>query len=1015
MRATRSRQVFSGSLLVLLTLLTLLGLELSASQSRAHRLVDQRFRARAAVTATLTQSVFASAVRSSDAQATARFGAPHVSNRSLTLRPSEHLAYKVLVGPDGRVIAASPGTPPAVRRAIAAGPPHVRAALAGQTFAISGVVTPLPHLSLLEFAQPIQARSGRRALVAGFGPQAVSGFIGGYLAQAGLLASPAYVLDAGGTVIASADPHDRSGAVLSDIPLLQAIARGDHGALPGRRYFASARVGDSPWRVVLVASSAALYATVNDGRWVQWLLLAGFALAGGLAALLLWRVLRDAGRLAANNERLEHANEELERRVTQLHRSEARMAEAQEIARFGHWEWDVEADVVHWSPELFEIYGLGPDEFIPSFEGYLQMVHSEDRTVVSGLIRTALDRRRSVSFEERIVRRDGQVRVLSSKARVVCDQNGDVARLMGVCQDVTERRQAEQELRDSEERFRLLVDGVPDYAIFMLDAEGRVASWNTGAQRIHGYSEHEIVGAHVSVFCPPEDVAAGKVAAELLTAKRDGRYEEDGWRVRKDGTRFWARLVITALRNADGSLRGYAKVTRDVTERKLAEEKLLHDAMHDTLTGLPNRALFLDRVTQALARARRSSSHHCVVLFLDVDRFKLVNDSYSHVVGDELLIELARRLDSSLRPGDTVARLGGDEFTVLLDDLSDEQRAGDVAARVQALLEQPFEVDGRDIYIDASIGISRSGPDMIAADMMRNADIAMYEAKREGRSRVATFNEDMYSHVVSQLRLETDLRGAIEERRLRVFYQPIIDLRDGRLSGFEALVRWPADGQTVSADEFITVAEDTGLIEPLGRLVLDEACQRLSEWRAAGLIDASATMSVNVSGRQLVDESLLADVGAALGRSGLPAAALLVELTESTIINDPEHMHTALEQLRGIGVKAHIDDFGTGYSSLTFLHHFPGDTLKVDRSFIASMHTDESHAAIVRGIVTLAHSLGFKVIAEGVDDPAQLDRLRELGCELAQGYLFSRPLPADAVAEFVRDWEPDTLAMLAAG
>jgi diguanylate cyclase (GGDEF)-like protein len=499
-----------------------------------------------------------------------------------------------------------------------------------------------------------------------------------------------------------------------------------------------------------------------------------------------------------------------------------------------------------------------------------------------------------------------------------------------------------------------------------------------------------------------------------LTAKRDGRYEEDGWRVRKDGTSFWASVLITALRNADGSLRGYAKVTRDVTERKLAEEKLLHDAMHDTLTGLPNRALFLDRLTQALARTRRSDRHHCAVLFLDVDRFKLVNDSYSHVVGDELLIELARRLDSSLRPGDTVARLGGDEFTVLLDDLSDEHRAGDVAARIQGLLEQSFEVDGRDIYIGASIGISSSRADMSAADMMRNADIAMYEAKREGRSRVATFNDDMYSHVVSQLRLETDLRGAIEDRRLRVFYQPIIDLRDGRLSGFEALVRWPADGQTVPADEFIAVAEDTGLIEPLGRLVLDEACQRLSEWRAAGLIDASLTMSVNVSGRQLVDESLLADVGAALGRSGLPSASLIVELTESTIINDPEHMHTALEQLRGIGVKAHIDDFGTGYSSLTFLHHFPGDTLKVDRSFIASMHTDESHAAIVRGIVTLAHSLDFNVIAEGVDDPAQLDRLRELGCELAQGYLFSQPLPADAVADFVRNWESDTLATLAA-
>lgn len=885
MKGTRARVGFISAVLVVAALLTALGIQVDASQQRAHRLVVQRFHGRATDTASLTASVFSSATQASGAAQAKRYGAAHVSSRDLIPRQGEAFAYGVVLDSAGGVLATTPGIAASVVRAIEARPAHVRAALSGRSFAISGVLSTPGRGRLLEYAQALSTRFGRRVVVVGFPTQAISSFIAGYLIEAGPSGSRAYVLDTNGSIVASSNPHDEPGAPLGDPGLLAASRRGEHGSLAGGRYFVSAPVRNSSWRVVLVAPSKALFATVDQDAYVPWLLLAAFALAGTCALVLLWRVIKGSERLRSNNRRLELANDELER----------------------------------------------------------------------GLAR----------------------------------------------------------LQHSEERFRLLVDGVHDYAIFMLDAGARVVSWNTGAERIHGYAESEVLGAHVSVFFPPEEVEAGKVAGLLLVAERDGRYEEEGWRARADGSRFWANVVLTALRNADGTLRGYANVIRDVTERKRAEEKLVHDAMHDALTGLPNRALFLDRLTQALARTRRGDARRCAVLFLDVDRFKLVNDSYSHEVGDDLLVELARRLDSSLRPGDTVARLGGDEFTVLLDDLTDDERASEVAIRIQALLDAPFRLSGRDIHISASIGISRSSAHLTSADMMRNADIAMYEAKRQGRARVATFNDEMYRHVSGQLQLETDLRDAIEMRLLRVFYQPIVDLRDGRLSGFEALVRWPGD-RNIPTDEFIAVAEDSGLIEPLGRFVLEEACARLSEWRASGLIDPEVTMSVNVSGRQLVGGDLVADIAAALDRSGLPVASLQIELTESTIINDPERMQATLEQLRAIGVRAHIDDFGTGYSSLTFLHHFPGDTLKIDRSFIGAMHTDESHEAIVRGILTLAHSIDFEVIAEGIDDPAQLERLRALGCEYAQGYLFSRPLAADAIPDFVRAWQPEYATLRAA-
>jgi diguanylate cyclase (GGDEF)-like protein len=452
----------------------------------------------------------------------------------------------------------------------------------------------------------------------------------------------------------------------------------------------------------------------------------------------------------------------------------------------------------------------------------------------------------------------------------------------------------------------------------------------------------------------------------------------------------------------------------DITDRKAAEELLRRRALYDALTGLPNRTLFLDRLTFSLERDRREPGHRCAVLFLDLDRFKRINDSFSHAVGDELLIALGQRLSRILRPSDTIARggpdgfiarLGGDEFTILLENLDGPTHAQEVAARILAALQDPFRVQDRELFVSASIGIAISKPGASALDLMRNADIAMYDAKRQGTARSSVFTDEMHRSVLDQIELESELRSVIEQRRLRVFYEPVVDLVSGELAGFEALARWPAGEAPISPVRFVAIAEDSGLIADLGELVLGEACACLSDWRARGVVADHVTMSVNVSGRQFGDtQRLLADVKAALSDSGLPARCLRLEITESTVIARPERARSALDELERLGVRAEIDDFGTGFASLTVLQSFPGDTLKIDRSFIGTMHEDPSHEAIVRGIVALAHNLGMHVIAEGIEDPAQVTLLRSIGCPYGQGYLFAKPMPAAALEPVIVAW-----------
>jgi diguanylate cyclase (GGDEF)-like protein/PAS domain S-box-containing protein len=577
--------------------------------------------------------------------------------------------------------------------------------------------------------------------------------------------------------------------------------------------------------------------------------------------------------------------------------------------------------------------------------------------------------------------------------------------ILTVSNDITERKGAEQALRESEERYALAAIGAND-GLWDWDLKANRMYFSRRWKEMLGHAEAEVGSEPDEWFSRIHEGDVERVRA-ALAAHLGGHaaHFESEHRMRcKDGSFRWMLSRGVAVRDATGTSYRMAGSMTDITARKTAEERLLHEAIHDPLTGLPNRALFMDLLSRSVARARRRRDYLFAVLFLDLDRFKVVNDSLGHLVGDKLLVAFAGRLLQCVRPGDTVARLGGDEFTVLLEDISDESDATRVAERIHGELKASFQLDGHEVFTSVSIGIALSASGYEAPDqILRDADTAMYRAKAAGKARHEVFDRGMHTRAVALLQLETDLRRGLERNEFRVFFLPIVRLNTGAIIGCEALLRWQhAERGLLLPAEFVPVAEETGLILPIGQWALEEACCRVSEWQRAAGEAERLFLSVNLSSREFGQPDLLERLLGTLDRSDLPAASLRLEITEAVLMAHGDVRHDVLTGLRQHGIELYIDDFGTGYSSFAALRRFPVSALKVDRSFVADIGRNGGGTEIVKTIVGLAHTLALDVIAEGVETDKQREYLAALRCEMAQGALFSEACDGAAMARLLR-------------
>jgi diguanylate cyclase (GGDEF)-like protein/PAS domain S-box-containing protein len=662
---------------------------------------------------------------------------------------------------------------------------------------------------------------------------------------------------------------------------------------------------------------------------------------------------------------------------------------------------DSEGRLSYVSPAFARILGISPRQF--GNRQADELLHPED---LARLRATAVGKDDAWRSEIRLQDADGGWHWFEA---TVSDHLGDpkVRGIVANLHDISERKATEDALKAAHERFRSAFENAP-IGMVMVDLEGSIIRANPALGSIVGRSPAALVGTSVLDLTHLDDreSTAGELR-RLIATGADG-YQIEKRYIHRDGGEVWVSVSVSCVRDEiENPLYLIAQV-EDVTERRALRERLAYAAIHDPLTALPNRELFMDRLEMTLRRASRGR-HQVAVMFLDLDRFKLINDSLGHDVGDRILCTVANRLSHVMRESDTLARFGGDEFTVLCGDVTDEGDALEVAQRLVKAMGEPLALPSGEIFVSLSVGIALSSDDSESgAELLRNADVAMYRAKERGPSRIEIYAADTEQSVVSRLRTSNELHRALERDELELHYQPVVDLQTERLVGMEALVRWrhPTRGLLLPY-EFIALAEDSGLIVPLGAWVLNEACRQTAAWTALRTTAATDTgplrISVNVSALQLAEPAFPGQVADAIEASGLDADQLWLEITESALMRDDDDAGLILRSLRGLGLHVEIDDFGTGYSSLSYLQRFPVETLKIDRSFVDDLDQRSENAAIVRAILGLGDSLGLSIVAEGVERPVQATRLQALGCQYAQGYLFGKPLPASALGAFPAD------------
>ncbi|HQS98672.1 MAG: GGDEF domain-containing protein [Hydrogenophilales bacterium 16-64-46] len=665
-----------------------------------------------------------------------------------------------------------------------------------------------------------------------------------------------------------------------------------------------------------------------------------------------------------------------------------------------NWTMEYVSDGCH------KLTGYRPDELKYNRRlSYETLTTPEDRTRVARVIHAALQSGDAFEVEYRIRRADGRLVWVLERGVGVRDARGQQVWIEGYIQDISERMAVDDMMREAVRRYESLFENATE-GIFQTTPDGHYLSANPALAHIYGHTTPDELITHLhdiehQLYVQPERRTE---FVRLMQAQGTVRNFES--RVyRRDGSIIWISENARAVKDSQGAVQFYEGTVVDITERREHEAALEYQAHHDSLTGLPNRTLLRDRIDQAIAHAWRHG-YQVAVVFVDLDHFKLINDSLGHHVGDRLLLEVAARLKACVRGNDTVARQGGDEFVLVLTEQHDEDEMLNVVSRLLDAVSQPWSNNGQEYGLSCSIGIScypRDGEDPDA--LLRSADAAMYQAKASGRNTYHCYTPELNQAISERLELETSLRHALDREEFRVYYQPRIDVASGRVVGAEALIRWDCPGKgIVPPDSFISIAEETGLIIPIGQWILHEACRQNSAWRRAGL--PPIAVSVNLSPIQFRHTGLVDAVAEALAEAGLDPKSLELEVTESFVMHDAERINVAMQSLKSLGVDIAVDDFGTGYSSLSYLKRFPVDRLKIDKSFVRDIDSDPDDAAIVRAIITLGHALNLRVVAEGVETAAHLDYLKLHGCDEVQGYYFSRPVPAMEMEALLDDSLP---------